>query len=213
MNLEENPLVQRFIKVFAYTGYLDWFKDEAKRSEAILISSPSNICGVAYTDMVVERCEKDSGWSNYLYNGFKPSKKDSNYVLFNGVFYSCDFIVKAFNSFFKNETSFDIRVCSLPDLDYYIFMIKINAEYSLGIANLKHITIIEEKGGLSFLDTKWVGEGDDEKEVEVGRHYVEWDNGKAFYVVTMYGKDWKRVVYNQDYIFMKFEEEGDSLLI
>lgn len=211
--LDDNPLVQNFIKVFCYPTYLDWFKDEVKQNEAILISSPSNICGVVYTDKVVGKCTEDSGWNNYFYNGFKPSKKNMNYVLFNGIFYSCDFILNAFNKFFKNETSFDIRIASLPDDDYYLFMIKINSEFSLGIANLKNISIKEVDGKVAFLDTKWEWEGEDEKEVEIGRHYVDWDNGKASYTQVWRGRDWTRVVYNQDYLFSKQEEIGDSLLI
>ena len=41
----------------------------------------------------------------------------------------------------------------------------------------------------------------------------EWDKGKAIYVDYAFGKPWTRVVYNQDYLFNKQEEIGDSLLI
>ncbi len=213
MNLEENPLVQKFINAFAYTGYLDWFKDEINKNEAILISCPSNICGIVYTEKAVEGGTYDTGWKSYTYNGFKPSKKNTNYVLFEGHFYSCDFILKAFNKFFKDKLNFDIRIISRPDDDYYIFLIKIDSIFSIGIANLKNISIKEEAGGVSFIDTEWILEGKEEKEIELDRHYVEWDGGKVIYNELWRGKDWIKVVYNQDYLFSKQEEIGDSLLI
>ena len=209
MKLKDNPLVQKFIDIFAYTGYLDWFKDEVNKNEVILISGPSNICGIVYTDKVVKKCIEDSGWNNYNYNGFKPSKKDTNYILFEGQFYSCDFILKAFNKFFKDKFNFNIRIVSKPEVDYHIFLIKIDSTFSIGVANLKNIAIREESGGVTFIDVEWEGE----KEIEVGSHYVEWDGGKAIYETTWCGRDWKKVVYSQNYLFNKQEEIGDSLLI
>jgi len=213
--LKENPIVQQFLKVFAYTGYLDWFKDEklGNINEAILISDPSNICGIVYTDKILKLCIDDTGWRSYIYNGFKPSKKNTNYVLFEGQFYSVEFMLKAFNKFFKDKTNFEIRISSVAENDYYALLIKIDGTFSIGIANLKDIAIREEKGGVAFLDTDWVSEGDTEKQVEVGRHYVEWDKGKAVYTSTWMGRDWTKVVYSQDYLFNKQEEIGDSLLI
>ena len=213
LKLKDNPLVQEFINAFAYTGYLDWFKDEVKKNEVILISCPSNICGIVYTDKIVKKCTEDSGWNNYNYNGFKPSKKDTNYVLFEGQFYSCDFILKAFNKFFKDKFNFSIRIVSQPEADYHIFLIKIDSTFSIGVANLKDIAIKEESGGVSFIDVEWILDGKDEKEIETDRHYVEWDGGKAVYIGLWRGKDWKKVVYNQDYLFSKQQEIGDSLLI
>ena len=211
--LQYNPLVQKFIDAFAYTGYLDWFKDEVEENEAILINDPSNICGIVYTDKVVERCKEDSGWNNYNYNGFKPSKKATNYILFEGQFYSCDFILKTFNKFFKDKFNFDIRIASKPEADYYVFLIKIDSTLSIGVAKLKNVAIKEESDGVSFIDTEWILDGKEEKEIEVDRHYVEWDDGKAVYNELWCGRDWKKVVYKQDYLFNKQEEIGDSLLI
>ena len=92
-------------------------------------------------------------------------------------------------------------------------MIKIDSEFALGITNLLGQCVQEVDGGVAFIDRVWEGEGEDQKEVEVGRHYVDWDNGKASYTDTFMGKDWVKVVYNQDYIFDMQEEIGDSLLI
>ena len=206
-------MVEKFIKTFAYTGYLDWYIDEVERNEAILISDPSNICGVVYTDKVVERCIDDSGWREYTYNGFRPSKKNTNYVLFEGQFYSVDFILKAFNKFFKDKTNFEIRICSVAENDYYAFLIKIDSIFSIGIANLKDISIKEVEDGVIFQDTEWVTEGNEEKVVVVDTHYVEWEDRKAIYEDYSLGKLWKKVVYSQDYLFSNLEEVGDSLLI
>jgi len=213
LNLYENPLVKKFIEAFAYTGYLDWYKDEVQKDDVILISCPSNICGIVYTDKLVKKCKHDSGWGNYNYNGFRPSKKNANYVLFEGHFYSCDYILKVFNKFFKNKDSFDIRRCSVPKNDYYGMFIKIDSTFSIGVANVLYTAIREENGGVVFVDTKWIGEGENLKEVEIDKHCIEWNKGKATYVDYAFGKPWTRVVYNQDYLFNKQEEIGDSLLI
>jgi len=205
--------VDKFIKVFAYTGYLDWFKDERDDNEAILISCPSNICGIVYTDKVRERCVNDTGWNSYMYNGFRPAKKVTNYVLFEGQFYSCDFVLKTFNKFFKDKFNFEIRILSVPENDYYCMFVKINSVFSIGVANLKDIVIKDEGDRVAFIDVEWIGEGENQKQVECGRHYREWKNGKAVYECTYYGKPWKKVVYNQDYLFTKQEDVGDSLLI
>lgn len=213
MTLQDNPLVEKFIKTFAYTGYLDWFKDEVDVNEAILISDPSNICGIIYTDKIVEKCKQDTGWINYDYNGFKPNKKNTNYVLFEGQFYSCDFILKAFNKFFKDKTNFEIRISSVAEDDYYAFLIKIDGTYSIGIANLKDIAIKEVEDGVIFQDTEWITEGNEEKVVVVDTHHVKWEDGIATYTDNFYARDWKKVVYSQECLFSKQEEIGDSLLI
>ena len=213
MSLKDNPLVKKFIEFFAYTGYLDWYVDEVQKNDAILISCPSKICGIVYTDKLVKKCEHDTGWEIYNYNGFKPSKKNTNYVLFEGHFYSCDYILTIFNKFFKSKDNFYIRMCSVPKNDYYGVFIKIDSTFSIGIANVKYTAIREESEGVIFADTKWVGEGEDLEEIEIGKHYVEWDKGMATYMDHVFGKPWKKVVYNQDYLFNKQLEIGDSLLI
>ncbi len=133
--------------------------------------------------------------------------------MFEGRFYSCDFILKTFNSFFKNKDNFDIKICSVPENDYYIILIKIDGTFSIGVANLRYETIRDDGNQVIFIDTVWVGEGENEQEIESGRHFREWINGKAVYECMFYGKPWKKVVYNQDYLFTKQEEIGDSLLI
>jgi len=215
MSLRENPLVKKFISVFAYTGYLDWFIDERDPNDAILISSPSNICGIVYTDKITEKCKEYTGWKNYHYNGFKPNKKDTNYVLFEGNFYSCDFVIKTFNIFFKNKDTFDIRVVSVPENDYHAMLIKIDGTFSIGIANLKNLAIKEEKGGVLFIKTEFKGDPDNDslEEYEISRTFIKWKNGKAVFEDTWRGSKWNKVVYNQDYLFDKQEEIGDSLLI
>lgn len=215
MKLEDSPLISKFIDVFAYKGYLEWYNDErvAKRSDAILISDPSNICGIVYTNKVLEKATHDTGWTSYQYNGFKPSKKDSNYVLFEGRFYSCDFMLKTFNKFFKGGVSFDIRIASIPENDLYYLLIKIDGLFSLAIANIRYDVMHIEGDGVLFIKTKPEEINGEIVDKEISRHFIPWKNGKAIFEDEWLGGKWNRVVYNQDYLFYKQQEIGDSLLI
>ena len=212
---KDDPYIQKFIDVFCYSKYLEYWNDEEEdiqNNNKIYIADPSHITAILYTDKLVETAESDTGWMEYSYKGWRPSKKATNYFYFDGYFYSGVYIMDILNGFFKDRDNHKIRIIRRGDTIVLLF--EINGELSIGIANKKDETIRIEDGKVCLVDCELKPNKDDNYEfVEVGKTYAEWDNGKATFIKRWYSKEYKVVVYDQAYLFTKQEEIGDSLLI
>lgn len=215
-------MTEEIVKRFAYDfcavktdddiiEVLKYEKDHHDSKGKILIASPSRFFGIADIKLCQEDDVFKQQYKEYTLKLNPKYNKDSHDdICFDGYYFSFRFLSDILNKFFKDSTSFKIKL--MKSNGVVVLVIRINDNYAVVLGELQQPPYRIVDQGVYFIEEEY----DEVKEEFVisNEKFVEWKDNVATVIIKLSNDaSYERRLYHKNYLFEPMKSVGGLMMI